>query len=1354
MKPEPAVPNLPDPEARITALLLGELSPAEEAEVRKALADYPTLAELHERLRKTIELVKEAEAKQTATPAAAATPAPKPEGAPEPKEMQMRFPEERRQILLAQLQLKLPPVPPLPRKRATNWFVLIGATAVIVVLAAGMLLPSLAKAKSKGMSVARYEQLGEGQIHPSSRQRSDVSAGQPVASERLSRRLVTNVTVDRNALGIRESRPETVKAGEPGLRFSVPSRGNVLIPSIPEVAKAEPAPQLLERYGLRAPATPPSPTTVAGAQREPSRERGRTGGATQADSSARTQIVLPPTESESAQTTAWADYDNDGNLDLFTSNRRGETAGRTLFRNNGDGTFEQITEGAINTAPQLGQLAGISGTGGAGGFGGGGIGGGGGGGAPVTTAGDQLSAGYAFFDTTAVAGKPVNGPAGGRSAGAFQIQSQSAATEDFGAFALTPPPTAPAASIAPTKGVVASSPATHGVELEPLEIKLPIPAFMGTPTDIPVSRPARPSSAAPATPPPPPPVATPSPLPVLGVELALKDDAGQPEADTDSAKLQTAKGDNRVPILGDRPMLGRLFRSEAAGQEAKLAESVAGEFRARGMQTRDAVVTEGAEMAKSVESLAPGQVAARFDNLSTVVADEKKVAAGAIVQELAERPPAEPSPQEESQLRRRTELQRQIANQEKVRDAVELRLLEETTDAAIPKAAAVEIIDLAGAQPTQKPSLWGRLAETVTGDVERSARLAVGKQTAGATPLGSVAGAPTTAATAFDPYFLQTESETIKSKQVLDKVIDKLDLDNTWAMKYGAVDTLSREQTRQLLSKRLEVQQTPDTGLVEVRAKSEKADEAALLANTVAEAYRDLRTEQRAQIGEQEVAMLRKRLAEQEETLAKAKAELKELDEARKVEQAIAVPQAATVVDRPIAPAPATPPPIPQPEIATAENAFSTFSLNVSDVSWKLAASSLENGTMPDPAGIRTEEFINAFDYRDPQPAADAPIGFTWERAQYPFAHNREIIRFSVKTAAQGREGGSPLNLVLLLDNSGSMERADRVQIMQEALRVLAGQLQPQDKISVVTFARTPRLWIDALPGSQAGELVERVGNLTPEGGTNLGDALDLAYQAAVRHYLAHGINRVVVLTDGAANLGDVSPDSLKQKVENHRRQGIALDCFGIGWEGYNDDLLEVLSRNGDGRYGFINTPEEAAEGFAAQLAGALQVAAADVKVQVEFNPHRTTIYRQIGYAKHQLTKEQFRDNTVDAAEIGAAESGNALYVLEVNPQGEGPIGVVRVRYRVPETGFYEEHEFAVPYEGPALALDQSSPAMRLAVSSSAFSEWLASNPYAAEVNPDRLITLLRGVPEHFDLDPRPKKLEWMIRQAKSIAGN
>jgi Mg-chelatase subunit ChlD len=464
--------------------------------------------------------------------------------------------------------------------------------------------------------------------------------------------------------------------------------------------------------------------------------------------------------------------------------------------------------------------------------------------------------------------------------------------------------------------------------------------------------------------------------------------------------------------------------------------------------------------------------------------------------------------------------------------------------------------------------------------------------------------------------------------------------------------------------------------------------------------------------------------------------------------QGVALAPEEKVVSRPQAP-----PPEPQPEVATASNPFSTFSLNVTDVSFKLAAASLEQGALPDASRIRSEEFLNAFNYRDPEPVRGAPIAFAWERARYPFAHNRDAIRFSVQTAARGRGPAQPLNLVLLLDSSGSMERADRVGIIREALTVLAQQLKPQDRISVVAFARTARLWVAGVPGNQAGEVLARIAELTPEGGTNLEDALRLAYDTAAAHFLSHGVNRVVLLTDGAANLGDVDPESLRQRVEAARKKGIALDCFGIGWEGYNDDLLEVLSSHGDGRYGFINTPEEGAREFVGQLAGALEVAAADVKVQVEFNPYRATAWRQVGYAKHQLTKEQFRDNTVDAAELGAAESGNALYLLEVNPLGQGDLGTVRVRYREPASGHYRELAWRVPYTGPAPLLEQASAAMRLAVTAAGFSEWLASSPFAGGVKPDQLLGTMFGVTEAFGPDERPKQLEAMIRQAKAVSG-
>jgi Mg-chelatase subunit ChlD/uncharacterized protein involved in exopolysaccharide biosynthesis len=692
------------------------------------------------------------------------------------------------------------------------------------------------------------------------------------------------------------------------------------------------------------------------------------------------------------------------------------------------------------------------------------------------------------------------------------------------------------------------------------------------------------------------------------------------------------------------------------------------------------------------------------------------------------------------------EAKRKLDDLQRFSQVLAMKIASENIEASLPKTTMVEIMDDAVPAEAKKTDVWDRIRGK--GKYESQARIKVERDQSDISFMTD----PRTGGTPYDPHFIQNEVETIKSDKVLGNVVTALNLQKGWA-KGG--QTLGTNQAIALLRQKLELTPERNSSFVDIAIKSDKPEEAAELANAVARAYQGYRLEIRKELSLGGIKALETQWKEQETKVATAQREVDRLRTGLGINEAkpaASRPETNQQVDA-VPARPAAPLPIPQPEIQTSENTFSTFSLNVSDVAFKLAAASLEKGQMPEPAGIRSEEFINAFDYRDPEAPAGVPVAFAWERARYPYAQNRDLLRFSIKTAAQGRQAGRPLNLVLLMDNSGSMERSDRVAIIREALKVLASQLQPQDKLSVITFARTAQLRFDGVPGNQAAQVAEDIGGLTPEGGTNIEEAMNLAYQTALRHYLANGINRVVLLTDGAANLGNVEPESLKQKVEANRKQGVALDCFGIGWEGLNDDLLETLSRNGDGRYGFINSPEEAATEFAGQLAGALNVAASDVKVQVEFNPARVTAYRQIGYAKHQLTKEQFRDNTVDAAEIAAQEAGNALYVIEVNPAGQGPLGTVRVRFKVPGTFDYREHEWSVPFNGNAVALEQATPAMRLAATASAFSEWLATSPYATEVTPDTLLSYLSGVPEVYGVDGRPKKLEWMIRQAKSLAG-
>lgn len=444
----------------------------------------------------------------------------------------------------------------------------------------------------------------------------------------------------------------------------------------------------------------------------------------------------------------------------------------------------------------------------------------------------------------------------------------------------------------------------------------------------------------------------------------------------------------------------------------------------------------------------------------------------------------------------------------------------------------------------------------------------------------------------------------------------------------------------------------------------------------------------------------------------------------------------------------------PRPETVTAENSFSTFSLNVSDVTFKTTLASLQSNKLPEPGDVRSEEFLNALEYRDPMPGAGDPLAFHWERARSPFTYDRDIIRFSVRTAAQGRQPGRAINLVCLLDNSGSMEREDRVSIVQQALDVLARKLTPNDRVSLVTFSRTPKLRIDGMRGGNREAFLKASTGWIPQGGTDIGSGLNLAYATAKKHFIPGGNSRVILLTDGAANMGNVDPYQLRKTVESHRKQGIALDCFGVGWGGYNDNLLEVLARNGDGRYGFLNQPVQAVAEFEQKLLGAFQVAASDVKVQVEWNADRVRVFRQVGYLRHQLKKEDFRNNKIDAAEISAAESGNALYVVQVDPGGQGPLGVVRVRYKVPFTNEYTELEWSLAYESAAAPLEQASPALRLGSVAATFAEWLAGNPYAQGVQLADLQGLMFGIPSIYGTAPRPRQLEWMIGKARLLTGN
>ena len=435
-------------------------------------------------------------------------------------------------------------------------------------------------------------------------------------------------------------------------------------------------------------------------------------------------------------------------------------------------------------------------------------------------------------------------------------------------------------------------------------------------------------------------------------------------------------------------------------------------------------------------------------------------------------------------------------------------------------------------------------------------------------------------------------------------------------------------------------------------------------------------------------------------------------------------------------------------ETSTSQKSDSTFSLNVSDVSFKLAKSSLANGQWPEADKVRPEEFVNALSYGDDTPTQDEKVACVIEQGSHPFMQQRNLMRVSMSTAALGRNASTPLRLTVLLDQSGSMERADRAESVRRAFALLTSQLNANDEITLIGFARTPRLLAERVKGNESGKLAQIVANPLTEGGTNLEAALSSGLQLARQQFVEGAQNRIILLTDGAANLGNALPEDLAKHISKMRDAGIAFDACGVGADGLNDEVLTSLAKQGDGRYYFLDRPKDADEGFARQIAGALRPAAKNVKVQVIFNPERVSKFKLYGFEKHQLKKEDFRNDSVDAAEMAAEESGVALYHFQPLPEGRGDIGTVSVRFLDTATNQMVERTWTIPYQSDSTTFSEANPTLRLASVAGLFAERLKGSSVGERVELKRLRQETELLKPIFRNQARFQEFQTMLQQA------
>lgn len=341
----------------------------------------------------------------------------------------------------------------------------------------------------------------------------------------------------------------------------------------------------------------------------------------------------------------------------------------------------------------------------------------------------------------------------------------------------------------------------------------------------------------------------------------------------------------------------------------------------------------------------------------------------------------------------------------------------------------------------------------------------------------------------------------------------------------------------------------------------------------------------------------------------------------------------------------------------------STFSIDVDTASYGVVRSSLSSGYLPDPASVRVEELVNYFPYDYAGPAADGdPFRPTVSVTQTPWNAETRLVHIALQGEMPALDDRPSLNLVFLIDTSGSMQDANKLPLLKQSFRLMLGQLRPQDQVAIVTYAGSAGQVLAPTAAEDRSTIMAALDQLEAGGSTAGQQGLQQAYSVAEAMSEDGEISRILLATDGDFNVGISDPSALKDFIAKKRDSGTYLSVLGFGRGNLDDATMQALAQNGNGQAAYIDTLNEAQKVLVDQLSGALFPIADDVKIQVEFNPVTVAEYRLIGYETRALRREDFNNDKVDAGEIGAGHSVTALY--EVTPVGSSAILNDPLRYQ------------------------------------------------------------------------------------------
>ena len=382
------------------------------------------------------------------------------------------------------------------------------------------------------------------------------------------------------------------------------------------------------------------------------------------------------------------------------------------------------------------------------------------------------------------------------------------------------------------------------------------------------------------------------------------------------------------------------------------------------------------------------------------------------------------------------------------------------------------------------------------------------------------------------------------------------------------------------------------------------------------------------------------------------------------------------------------------------QNPLSTFSIDVDTASYTNLRKNINYGILPEAESIRIEEMLNYFTYDYMKPSGNLPFSINTEIGKCPWNEGNYLLTVGVLGKSVDKESLPKSNLVFLIDVSGSMDEPDKLPLLKNAFSQLVKELGENDRVSIVVYAGDSGVVLDSVPGSENEIIISALEDLSPGGSTGGAAGIELAYHLAEKNFIKEGNNRVILATDGDFNVGPSSTEELENIITEKRESGIFLSVMGFGSGNLKDNKMEVLADKGNGNYSYIDSTKEARKVLVDEMAGTLLTIAKDVKIQIEFNPYSVEGYRLIGYENRALKDEDFKDDSVDAGELGAGHRVTAIYEIipanaamgkkdlkyqtqekKVENEYSNEISEIRLRFKEPNEDSSKEIKKVVSYQ-------------------------------------------------------------------------